>query len=136
MVTSEKELVYRIVKFLRNDGYQVVLEAPNMGQSVDLVGIKDNTLTLIEAKISDWSRAIDQCRAHQLVADYICIALGKRISSERLIESVKKLGYGIISCDPDSENCSWLFRPRKNENVWTPQKAIFSKNIKELTHAC
>ena len=135
MFSYEFELVAIVSEFLKGQGYKVYLEVPNMGQSTDLVGIKGQRITFFEAKMSNWKRAIEQCNAHQLVADYICIALGRNNASEELISIVSKLGYGLILCNPETKECSWLETPKLNHQIWEPQRKQMLKNLRIINHA-
>lgn len=77
---------------------------------------------LIEAKQADWRRAIAQCRAHETVADFICIAVAVKSPSAELIEAVQDARYGLIHVDTQTRECAWLVRPQRNTRIWPPQR--------------
>jgi len=58
---SEHELVATLVSKLKREGFRVMTEVSNMGQSADIVAIKGRWVTLIEVKDRNWYRAIQQC---------------------------------------------------------------------------
>jgi len=129
---EEAELIVRVVEMFRNAGCHVRREVPNMGQSVDIVATRGRCLIAIEAKRDNWRRAVRQCRAHLAVADLICIAIGTASVSPRLQELAGQLNYGIIHCPPSSTECLWVTKPRRNRNVWLPQRQFFQRRLTEI----
>jgi hypothetical protein len=127
----ETDLVAKLSKFLEVDGYSTLREVPNMGQSVDIVGVKDKCITLMEAKMDNWRRALQQCKAHELVADYICIGLARKTSPPKLDEIANETGLGIVLCDKESGICEWHIRPKRNRQIWEPQRKRLENNLKE-----
>ena len=134
MISTERALVKVVIGFLRQDEYRVRLEVPSMGQSVDIVASKGRYLTFLEAKMSDWRRALNQCRAHTLIADYICLAMARPSAPPALVSEAKSLGYGLILCDPVIAACHWEIRPRINEEIWLPQRQVWSKSLKKIEY--
>lgn len=131
--TPESELVAGVAYFLLSQGYNVRSEVPSLGQSADLVATKGRWVTFIEVKAKDWRRALEQCRAHSLVADYICIALGTKDVSDSAKENAAESGIGLIhvaSCG----SCEWVLRPSVNSNVWKPQRQQLSKTLRVLSY--
>jgi hypothetical protein len=129
---SEKGLVARVIDFLDKDGYQIRLEVPNSGQSADLVAAKKNNILIIEAKVNNWKRALEQCKAHENIADFICIALGAKELSNNLIDEARKRGYGIIHCSGEVGTCKWMVEPQKNNNMWLAQRNHWEEFLKEV----
>lgn len=132
---NEKQIVGSLVQFFANEGYRVRLEVPNMGQSADLVATRSRWVTFVEAKRRDWRRALQQCRAHETVADYICLAVFSRASSDTLIAQVSQYGYGLIKCDAESMACQWVIEPRRNTQVWPPQRRRVAAAMKGIAYA-
>ena len=128
-------MVEDLASGLTEEGFHVRLEVPNMGQYADLAAAKDDEVFLIEAKIRDWRRALEQCIAHEIVADYVCVAIGSVKVSPALAEQAEDSGYGVIHCRPGSDPI-WAVRPRKNPNTWKPQRAAFFSTLKELDDEC
>ena len=100
-----------------------------MGQSVDLVVDKEGSLCFIEAKVSDWKRAIDQCRTHELVADYIFIAISTVRISPAFYQEAKRLGYGIIHFNWNTKEISYPLQAKLNKTLWMPQRKEFENKL-------
>lgn len=133
---SEQQVVELLIDFLEEDGYRVRLEVPNMGQCADVVGTRNRWVTFIEAKVRDWQRAVEQCRAHESVADYVCLALALKSIPSGLRESAERGGYGLILCDVDAGCCEWAIQPRRNSEVWLPQRRRLARAMKGIDHEC
>jgi hypothetical protein len=121
-LNGEGLLVAHLVEFLCSTGYRVRLEVSNMGQSADLVATRGRWVTFVEAKVKDWRRAIEQCRAHEAVADYICLALSLKAPSAELLAQVSASGYGLLLRSPQSRGFEWIMRPKRNPKIWRPQR--------------
>lgn len=132
---GEAHLVRALVSFLADEGYRVRLEVPNMGQSADVVASRNRWLTFVEAKRHDWRRAFRQCQAHEVVADYICVAISLRSVSNSLLQEAKDAGYGLIRCDLDSRTCEWFLQPSRNTKVWVPQRRRLMAAMKVIDYA-
>ncbi|NQU05201.1 MAG: hypothetical protein HQ568_03845 [Calditrichaeota bacterium] len=131
MIYREQDLVNQLTLFLTGSGFKVYHEVPNMGQSVDIVGVKGRWIMLIEAKLSDWGRAFSQCEAHELVADFISVGIAKPEASKKLINAANKEGIGVITCNPITGQCKWQNKPKWNRDVWKPQRRILMRNLQE-----
>lgn len=134
-IVSEAELVEAVQLFLAADGYRVRSEVPNMGQSVDLVATRGRWITMIEAKMRDWRRALIQCQAHEVVADFICIAMAACTVSNELAHAAEARGYGVISCNPVDGTCQWALRPARNGNIWLPQRRHIAQAMRKIEYA-
>lgn len=133
---SESQLVEEIVQFLLKEGYKKIKrEVPTMGQRADLVALKEGLVTIVEAKINHKKQVLEQCNAHDVVADYICIAWGGKNISPSLYEDAEKSGYGIIHYSPLHNEYRWAIRPVKNEKFWEPQKHILVSKAEDLPDA-
>jgi len=131
-----KLLEYSVVKhisaYLKNLDYDILHEVPNMGQSVDIVGKKGRWLTFIEVKIHNWNRAFEQCKTHELVADFIFIGIATKKVSEQLIIKAREKGYGIIHFNPDNGLCEFIVKPSLNKKVWLPQREVLLSKIQNI----
>jgi len=134
MRTSEGRLVGGLVRFLLASDYRVRLEVPNMGQSVDIVATRGRWATFIEVKATDWKRALRQCRSHECVADYVCVAIGTRSVSTALLDAARGRGYGVLHCLAEEEQCMWVVKPRLNKKKWPPQRKQLGKDLKAISH--
>ena len=131
---SELRLVQSVVDHLVNEGYRVRLEVPNMGQSIDVVATKNRWITAIEAKTTDWRRALVQCRAHVLVADFITVALGLRKPPAALADALHQNGWGLLMFDQTTDAWRWEIRPKRNDRVWRPQRRRFSEGLRRISY--
>lgn len=132
---SETQIVISLAQFLSGEGYKVRFEVPNLGQSIDLVATRNRYVTAIEAKRFDWRRAIRQCRTHELVADYVCIALFADSISDSLRRDTAEAGYGLLWFEPSIERFQWVIQPRRNEKLWLPRRRTFAKNMRDIEYA-
>ena len=133
-ITAEHHVVDRVARLLHCEGYRVRTEVPTLGQSADLVATKNRWVTFVEAKVRDWQRALQQCRGHEHVADYICIAVATARRPDALLETARQRGYGVIHCQPQSGHCEWLLLPARNEAVWRPQRLELGKALRGVDH--
>lgn len=129
---SEAFVTINVANFLGAQGYSIWLEVPNLGQSADLVAGLEEDLTFVEVKKKDWRRALRQCRAHHMVADYVCIAIAQTRLSETFLLEAKRLGYGVIHFDPKGHLCRWIERPTRLQEYWKPERTRLISRIKEI----
>lgn len=132
---AEHEVVAGVTDLLVSERYRVRHEVPNMGQSADIVATRGKWVTFIEAKVRDWRRAMLQCRAHEQVADFICIAVGAKALSDELLRQSKARGYGVISYRGQDHYCGWVFPPARNERVWAPQRQRLARVMRKIPYA-
>ena len=132
---KESDLVIAVSGFLANQGYKVRTEVPSLGQSADIVAIRGRWVTFIEVKVHDWRKAIGQCRAHKLVADFTCIAVGTVRISDAAIQAAREEGIGLIHILGNGD-CVWAMNPELNSRVWRPQRQKLAKTLRQLEYAC
>jgi len=132
---TEIDMVSKLIEFLSLEGYRVRQEVPNMGQSADLVATRGRWVTFVEAKLKDWKRAIQQCRPHEQVADFICVAVASVNVSDSLVREAQDRGYGIIHRNRNTGAFSWVTRPALNGNVWRPQRRRLRRAMREIGYA-
>lgn len=133
-IEREEDLVLVLSQFLSINGYRVRHEVPNMGQSADLVATRGRWVTFVEAKMRDWRRALEQCRAHEQVADFVCIGLLGAQPSDALVQEVKSSGYGLVLVSPVDGKCRWVTAPTRNRSVWQPQRRMLSESLRLIRH--
>lgn len=133
---SEAVIVDQVTNFLSSEGYRIWHEVPNMGQSVDIIAMRGKQVICVEAKKSDWQRALNQCRTHEQVADYIGIAIGTVLIPTTFLKCAKDLGYGIIHYKRLDNHCEWILKPCKNKWIWTPQRQRLEANLKDINYVC
>lgn len=135
VVCREADLVNELARVLQDEGYRIRVEVSNMGQSIDMVATKGRWVTVVEAKLQDWRRALMQCQAHEAIADFICIAIGSATVSDSLAAEAERSGYGIIHYCRNSRQISWVRRPSRNTRVWTPQRRHWARSVKRIEYA-
>ncbi|MEM6560051.1 MAG: hypothetical protein AAF656_00490 [Planctomycetota bacterium] len=127
---SEADVVSHITSFLAGDGYRVRTEVSNMGQSADMVATRNRWVTVIEVKLRDWKTAMRQCLAHEVVADFVCIAVAHVDPPDEMVAAATERGYGVIWYNRSGCCCEWVQRPMLNRAVWPPQRYEFSKRLR------
>lgn len=131
---TEIALVSKVANFLTEKGYSVGLEIPTMGQSADIVAERSEQLTFVEAKIYNWKRALLQCKNHQIVADYIYIAIGTKSVSQDFYDAAREKGVGIIQYNHESDSCNVYLEAAANDNIWLPQQNVLKRKFEKLKH--
>lgn len=129
---NERTLVKLVRRFFENKNFTVIEEIPNMGQSVDLVALQGKKIVFIEAKMSDWKRAINQCKTHEAVADIIYIAIASKNVSPFFLNEAKKSGYGILHYNRQTCCIDESLTPNKNRKIWYPQREVLKNNIEKV----
>ena|GEM_PF-1988138 len=71
----EAELAGPIVRWLEEAGFRVRIEVPILGRRADLLGVNDSSVTAIEMKMHNWTKALRQAMAYQLAADQSWVAM-------------------------------------------------------------
>ena len=132
---SEGSLVVTLTAWLVAHGYRVKCEVANMGQSADIVATKGRWVTVFEAKVGNWRRALQQCQAHETVADYICVAIASTTIRQELEVSVSNKGYGLLHYRRHSREWTWIRRPTHNPHVWQPQRRVWANNARKIRYA-
>lgn len=103
---SEHAFVLDAHKRLRAMGIPSRREAPLLGRSIDLVYIHGGDLITVEFKLSDWRRALDQARDHQIGSDFSYICLAEASASPELEAEAKRVGVGLFYF---VEDAAWPF---------------------------
>lgn len=132
---TERELAEFTVNQLISLGFQTIKEVPNLGQSVDIVARKGNKLILIETKLHNWRKALNQASSHLFVADYVYIVLPKKLFSSELYETAVQLGIGVI--EVDANNLLWCtaVKAARNKKIWLPQREQFLRHMEKIENA-
>jgi hypothetical protein len=104
---SESEVVDRILQHVRQivepaRDLQVATEVRTHGRSrADVLVLADDRLIAIEAKLSDWRRALGQAALNQSVADLSYVAMWAGRIPAALLEHAEKEGIGVIAVSVD-----------------------------------
>lgn len=129
-------MVKSLAIYFNSQGYKVKLEVSNMEQSIDMVVQKplETLVIAIEAKLNNWKCAIQQCKAHTLVCDYIVIALALKKVPLKLLSILNEKGWGLIMYNSINDSWKWEIKPQKNNNIWKPQRKKFLNKLQEIEY--
>jgi hypothetical protein len=97
-----------------------------------MVAIRGRWVTIIEAKMRDWRRALRQCQGHEQVADFVCVAIASARVADELLCAARAKGYGVIHYDGKKDEFGWTLRPRRNRLIWVPQRRYWARNMKGI----
>ena len=125
---TENDIVELMAGFLMGQGYRVFIEVCNMSQRIDIVARRNRWLTAIEVKRSDWRKALWQCRGHQSVVDFVCIAIGTVGVSEALGDAIRQSGYGLWHCPPGGAPVLAI-PPKRQKMLWKAERSRFIQNL-------
>jgi|GEM_PF-5672588 len=120
---SEDTIVKRFhehITKLKFEEVSIYLEVPSLGQSVDMVYAYNNELTFVEAKLNDWKKALQQCRNHTLVADFIYILIATKKINKELLDTATSFGIGVLHYRDG--NFFEVLEAKKNSQAWEPQR--------------
>jgi hypothetical protein len=131
---SESKIVAELAAWLIAAGYRVRTEVPVLGASVDVVGTRGRWVTVFEAKVADWRKALRQCETHDTVADYICIVIASARIADHLKEEANRRGYGIIHYSKKTSLLSWICKPVRNTRVWKPQRKLWALSSSRIEY--
>lgn len=133
-LSSEYSLVCSITEFLSLEGYRVRLEVSNLGQSIDVVATNNRWVTAIEVKLCNWRRALEQCQAHTLVADFIVVAISQKKVPDELLSLLSDQGWGLLHYSEERRVWDWIAKPKLNSKIWKPQRKQFSQLLRTVKH--
>ena len=143
VIQTEIDVVYHTCVWLEKQGWKTKVECPNMGQSIDIVAMKYQEIWAIEAKLTDWKKAIEQCITHTIIADYISIVVAQNKISDNFLnainnnenynkDSIKR--FGILKCDKESGEIKLIKTAQKQEYNWQRQKDIFIEKFNPVEY--
>lgn len=118
----EQAIVNTIVHNLRKDGYTVATEVANFYRSADVVAVdNDSKIWIIECKVSDMKRALEQLRIHKMSADRVFIGTSFRKLQKNTLKRIRDAAVGLIFVMPNGRIKIELNCP-KQDNIWAPAK--------------
>lgn len=135
---SEKEYQEYYFRKITRAGQKGALEVSVLNRCVDVVFVDSNEeVVTVEFKLSNWRKALQQARDHQLYShkSYICMPKPKRGFNPEFVSMANDYGIGIISSTRSRGGCRVNFEEelpaRKNEKIWN---AAFQKVEYALTN--
>lgn len=94
---TERRLVDVLVRHMRTGGI-VRREVRHYEKYIDIVVLRDqDSVETIEAKTSDWRRAMQQATVNLAIADYSYIAIWSENLHRVPIEELRKQGIGLFA---------------------------------------
>jgi len=94
---DEKTIVIGIAGNFKSQGYLVATEIPNFHRCADIALINsDDEIWIIECKISNMGKAIEQGKTHRLSADKVYIGTNYKKTSKEIRNRLKHEGLGLI----------------------------------------
>lgn len=132
----EIELIYEASKYFTN--HDVYYEVASFHRSMDILLVDPlGCLIAIEAKISNWKKAIEQVTTHALTCDYLFLLMPeKKTQNAKMFNTLIEKGIGLLLLNDN--NLDMPIKPIKSNLIWKPQRKIFVDRLKdrELKEFC
>ncbi|MFX0136642.1 MAG: hypothetical protein ACFFDN_23590 [Candidatus Hodarchaeota archaeon] len=126
---TEAKIVDIIVKELKKKGYTVRTEIANLYRSADIVVLDDeDKIWIIECKISNIKKALDQIKIHKLSADKVFIGTNYKNTKKSTLEKLNEAGVGLLYVMPDGTLAKAL-DSSNNCNPWTTTRERLRERI-------
>lgn len=126
----EDSVVEAISISLRNEGYQVAKEVANFYRSADIAAIDiDGNVIVIECKISNIGKALEQLEIHKLSADKVYIGTVYRKTRKDTKRKLEKAGVGLIYVKKDGQ--IEIANESAKCKFWVPAKNKLKNRILE-----
>lgn len=115
---SEKRLVDVLIAHIRASG-QALREVRHYEKRIDIVAFPNGTneVWAIEAKVSNWSRAIEQATVNLSAADRSFVAIYSDYAHRVSRETLDKLGIGLIAVGSRWGDVNVVHQPKKSPYV-------------------
>jgi len=123
----EKELSKPVADWLRKEGFVVYSEIPYGHRCIDMVGLKEGAIRVVELKVRFTRSGIRQCVQCQLATSDVYLAIANR-PLPKTIEFAQKYGIGLLYV---KEQVELLLRPHKVVDVWRNAAAHLRNNCIE-----
>lgn len=124
---TEYELVQKVKPFFSKE-YEVYEEVKIFTRSIDVVLKKDDVITSIEFKLSDWKKAFEQILDYQLVTDYSYLCIPKKNLRKSTLDILKERGIGLLAYDNQKGLLEELIEPLPSkEKVDFYREYLFEK---------
>jgi len=112
----EDSLKQVFAEHFKNLGFDVATEVANIYRSADLVVVdEDKKITIIECKISNVRKAVEQIQIHKLSADRVFIGMPFRNPRESTISMIKNACAGLLYLMPDGTVEEYISAPQLND---------------------
>lgn len=99
---NEKMIVDSIVKFWQDNGFKVATEVANFYRSADIAALDPaGKVCVVECKVSNVSRAIEQTKTHKISADKVFVGMPYRNTKQSTFDRLNDEGIGLIYVMPN-----------------------------------
>lgn len=128
---TEAEIVARIVEHLGDlvgsaSSLHFAAEVRTHGRSrADVLVLADDDLVAVEAKLTDWRRALGQAALNQSVVDLSYVAMWQGRTSPDLLTHAAAEGIGVVGVSPGG--LSVLVSPRRGRPDPTVRSALVAR---------
>jgi hypothetical protein len=125
----EIELIYKSMMHLNE--YQKYYEVACFHRSIDILLVHPSgNIVAIEAKISDWKKALHQANTYSLLADYSYILMPqkKKLNPEFIIK-LGKHGIGLMLYDSDSNTLKIVKDAKPSKLIFEPARERLDKRL-------
>jgi hypothetical protein len=113
---SEKAIVSAVVNALEGKGFKVATEVANFYRSADVGAVDcEGNVWVVECKVSNIGRAIEQAKIHRLAANKVFVATGQKKLREVSLSKIRKAGLGLLYVMEDGSISEAIGEPYSNE---------------------
>lgn len=111
---KEIELAKPVADWMRSEGFTVYSEIPYWDRCIDMVGLKDDVIRVVELKVKYSKYAMNQAVKCQLATSDIFVASTTK-PMNKTIQYCQKYGVGLLKVDSQVEV---ILRPHKVVDTW------------------
>jgi hypothetical protein len=130
----ERFIVDAVVTALNGQGFDVGTEVPNFYRSADVAAVTvGGEVWVIECKVSDISRAIEQARIHKLAADRVLVATPHRVTRSTTLQRLKCAGLGLMYVMPDGSVTEACEAPRNHSHWPLAKERLRTEIVRQMT---
>ncbi len=113
---NEKAIVNAVVDSLKIKGFKVSTEIANIYRSADICVLDNNgKVWVIECKVSNIGRAIQQTKVHKLSADKVFIATFYKKTRNETLRKIREAGVGLLYVMSDGTVSKPIEEPKQNK---------------------
>lgn len=113
---KETTVVNQLITDCYENGLHYKTEVPLFRSKIDLVTInpKNNKVIAIEAKVSNWYRALQQATSYTMCANKVYVALWHKYQHRVDPEIFRRYGIGLLSVD---ETIDEVIPPKESKEI-------------------
>jgi hypothetical protein len=105
MKIRETKIVERLIGYCYDNNLRYRTEVPFFLNKIDLVSInpKNGDVIAVEAKVSNWNRAVQQATSYSLCANKVYLALWHEYAHRVDVDVLNHYGIGLMSVNGNVE---------------------------------